>query len=225
LKEGTVLVTLLLVDDHPIIRQGLRTLLEGDPEFKVVGEAGDGVEALQLVQRLKPHLVVVDMMMPGLNGLEVIRQIQKLSPTTRTIVLSMQSADAYVIEALKNGANGYVLKECGPNEMINAVREVMQGNRFLSAKLSDRLQIVGQRIMDTPSDVYETLTAREREILQMTAEGRTSREIGDKLKISPRTVELHRYKLAGKLGIKNKADLFRFAIKRGILPMDEQDLT
>ena len=216
-------VTVLLVDDHPIIRQGLRTLLEGDPEFKVVGEAGDGIEALQLVQRLKPHIVVVDMMMPGLNGLEVIRQIKKLSPTTRTIVLSMQSADAYVIEALKIGANGYVLKECGPNEMINAVREVMRGNRFLSAKLSDRLQIVGQSIMDTPSDVYETLTAREREILQMTAEGLTSRVIGDKLKISSRTVELHRYKLAGKLGIKNKADLFRFAIKRGILPMDEQD--
>lgn len=225
MKEGTVPVTLLLVDDHPIIRQGLRTLLEGDPEFKVVGESGDGIEALQLVHRLKPHLVVVDMMMPGLNGLEVIRQIQKLSPTTRTIVLSMQSADAYVIEAIKNGANGYVLKECGPNEMINAVREVMQGNRFLSAKLSERLQLVGQKIMDTPGDGYEKLTAREREILQMTAEGRTSREIGDKLKISPRTVELHRYKLAGKLGIKNKADLFRFAIKRGILPLDEQDLT
>lgn len=218
-------VTLLLVDDHPLIRRGLRTLLESDPEFKVVGEAGDGVEALQLLERLKPHMVIVDMMMPGLNGLEVIRQIKKQSPATCTIVLSMQSADAYVHEALKNGADGYVLKESGPNEMITAVHEVMQGNRYLSSKLSERLQIIGQGIVDAPGDLYETLTAREREILQMTAEGRTSREIGEKLKISPRTVELHRYKLAGKLGIKNKADLFRYAIKRRILPTDEQDLT
>jgi len=218
-----VSVTLLLVDDHPLIRRGLRTLLESDPEFKVVGEAGDGIEALQLMERLKPGMVIVDMMMPGLNGLEVIRQIKKKFPTTHAIVLSMQSADAYVHEALKSGADGYVIKESAPNEMINAVHEVMQGNRYLSPKLSERLQTIGQRIVEPPGDLYETLTAREREILQMTAEGRTSREIGDKLKISPRTVELHRYKLAGKLGIKNKADLFRYAIKRGILPTDEQE--
>lgn len=215
---------MLLVDDHPLIRKGLRTLLESDPEFKVVGEAGDGIEALQLLERLKPHIAIVDMMMPGLNGLEVIRQIKKRFPMTYTIVLSMQSADAYVHEALKNGADGYVLKESGPNEMINAVHEVMQGNQYLSLKLTERLQTIGQRIVEAPGDLYETLTAREREILQMTAEGQTSREIADKLKISPRTVELYRYKLAGKLGIKNKADLFRYAIKRGILPMDEQDL-
>jgi len=214
-------VTLLLVDDHPIIRQGLRHLFEGEPEFRVVGEAEDGVEALQLVERLKPNILVVDMMMPGLNGLEVLRQIKKFSPTTRTIVLSMQSADPYVIEALKNGAAGYVLKETGPGELVNAVREVTQGNQYLSAKLSERLQASGRRVLDLSSDAYETLTAREREILQMTAEGRTSQEIGDKLNISPRTVELHRSKLTSKLGIKNQADLIRFAIKRGILPMED----
>ncbi len=213
-------VTILLVDDHPIVRQGLRHLLEGEAEFKVLGEAGDGVEALLLTERLKPNILVVDMMMPGLNGLEVLRQIKHISPGTRTIVLSMQSADAYVIEALKYGAAGYVLKETGPSELVNAVREVTQGNQYLSAKLSERLKTNGRSIMDIPSDIYETLTTREREILQMTVEGRTSQEIGDKLIISPRTVEVHRSNLMNKLGIKNQAELIRFAIKRGILPMD-----
>ena len=214
-------VTLLLVDDHPIIRQGLRHLFEGEPEFRVVGEAEDGVEALRLVERLKPNILVVDMMMPGLNGLEVLRQIKHISPDTRAIVLSMQSADAYVIEALKNGAAGYVLKDTGPSELVNAVHEVIQGNQYLSAKLSEKLQASGRRIIDTPTDAYETLTSREREILQMTAEGRTSQEIGEKLIISPRTVEIHRRNLINKLGIKNQADLIRFAIKRGIISMDD----
>jgi two-component system, NarL family, response regulator NreC len=215
-----VTVTLVLADDHPIVRQGLRHLLESEPEFRIVGEAEDGIEALRLSERLKPDILVVDMMMPGLNGLEVLRQIKKVSPTTRAIVLSMQSADAYVIEALNNGAAGYVLKDTGPSELVNAVREVNQGNRFLSAKFAKRFEDIGPRIEDTPADVYETLTAREREILQMTVEGLTSAEIGRKLMISPRTVDEHRSNLTFKLGIKNQADLIRYAIKRGIIPLD-----
>ena len=214
-------ITLLLADDHPIVRQGLRHLLEGEPDFRIVGEAGDGIEALQLVERLKPNILIVDMMMPGLNGLEVLRQIKRISPATRTIVLSMQSADAYVIEAQKNGAAGYILKETGPSELVNAVHEVIQGNQFLSAKISERFQNGGAKHNDTPVDAYDTLTAREREVFQMVAEGRTSEEIGNKLMISRRTVEEHRSNLAMKLGIKNQADLIRFALKRGILPMDE----
>jgi DNA-binding NarL/FixJ family response regulator len=216
-----VSVTIVVVDDHPIVRQGLRHLLEAESEFRVVGEAEDGIEALQLIERLKPDILVLDMMMPSLNGLEVLRRIKNISPITRTIILSMQSADAYVFESLKNGAVGYVLKETGPSELVKAVHEVIQGNQYLSAKLSKRLQTSVQRIMDTLSDAYETLTAREREILQMTAEGRTSQEIGDKLMISPRTVEIHRRNLTNKLGIKNQAGLIRFAIKHGILPMDD----
>lgn len=211
-------VTLVLADDHPIVRQGLRHLLEAEAGFRIEGEAGDGVEALLLVERLKPDALVVDMMMPGLNGLEVLRQIKKASPGTRTIVLSMQSADAYVIEALKNGAAGYVLKETGPSELVRAVREVMEGNQFLSAKLSERFLGGGRRLEDTPADLYDTLTAREREILQMTVEGWTSPEIGRKLMISPRTVDEHRANLTAKLGIKNQAELIRYALKRGILP-------
>jgi two-component system, NarL family, response regulator NreC len=216
-----VSVTLILADDHPIVRQGLRHLLEGEPGFLILAEAGDGLEALRLVELLKPKILIVDMMMPGLNGLEVLRQVRKSSPSTRTIVLSMQSADAYVIEALKNGAAGYVLKETGPSELVKAVHEVNLGNQFLSAKLSERFQNSGREIQDTPLDSYETLTAREREIFQMTVEGLTSQEIADKLMISPRTVEIHRRNLTAKLGIKNQADLIRLAIKRGILPMDE----
>lgn len=210
-------VTIILADDHPIVRQGLRHLLEAEQEFTVVGEAEDGVEALQLIERLKPNILILDMMMPSLNGLEVLRQVRNISPTTRTIILSMQSADVYVTESLKNGAAGYVLKETGPSELINAVREVIQGNQYLSAKLSKQLQA---SILNSASDVYETLTSREREILQMTVEGQTSQEIGDKLAISPRTVEVHRSNFMNKLGIHNQAELIRFAIKRGILLMD-----
>jgi DNA-binding NarL/FixJ family response regulator len=135
-----VSVNILVVDDHPIVRQGLRHLLEAEPEFRVVGEAEDGIEALQLLERLKPDILVLDMMMPSLNGLEVLHRIKNISPITRTIILSMQSADAYVFESLKNGAAGYVLKETGPSELVNAVRQVVQGNQYLSPKLSKRLQ-------------------------------------------------------------------------------------
>jgi len=217
-----VSVTIIVVDDHPIVRQGLRHLLEAEPEFRVVGEAEDGIAAIQLLERLKPDILVLDMMMPSLNGLEVLRRLKNISPNTRTIILSMQSADAYVFESLKNGAAGYILKETGPSELVNAVRQVVLGNQYLSPKLSKRIQTSsGQGILDVPSDAYDTLTAREREILQMTVEGRTSHEIGEKLTISPRTIEVHRSNFMNKLGIHNQAELIRFAIKRGILQMDE----
>lgn len=214
-------VTIILVDDHPIVRQGLRHLLDDEPDFKVLGEAGDGVEALLLVERLKPDILIVDMMMPGLNGLEVLRQIKKISPRTRTIVLSMQSAEAYVIEAVKNGAAGYVLKETGPSELVDALREVNRGNQYFSAKLAKRLEANGPGAADAPADTYETLTTREREILQMVAEGRSSAEIGKKLAISPRTVEIHRSNLMKKLSLGNQSELIRYAIKKGIIPINE----
>jgi DNA-binding NarL/FixJ family response regulator len=151
------------------------------------------------------------MMMPGLNGLEVLRQVKHISPDTRTIVLSMQCTDANVIEALENGAAGYVLKETGPSELVNAVHEVIQGNQYFSAKLSERMQTSGRWIMDTPSDAYETLTARERGIFQITVEGRTSQD-WDQLIISPCTVEVHQSNLMNKLGMHNQVELIRFAL-------------
>jgi len=214
-------ITVVLADDHPIVRQGLRHLLENNPEFNVVGEADDGIEALRLVESLKPNVLVVDMMMPSLNGLEVLRQFRKISPLTRAIVLSMQSANAYVVQALNLGADGYVLKDTGPSELIIAIHAVTQGNRYISEKLLERLEINGQIVENAPMDTYQTLTAREREILQLTVEGKSSTEIGEKLVISPRTVEVHRSKLMKKLALHNQTELIRYAIKRGILSMDD----
>jgi len=217
-----VTVSILLADDHPIVRQGLHHLLENESNFHVIGEAEDGLEAVAMVDRLQPDILIVDMMMPGLNGLEVIRQALKRQPKIRVIVLSMQSADAYLVEALKSGASGYVLKETGPSELVQAVYEVINGNQYISPKLSGRLlNTHKKKVNNTPVDPYESLTDREREILQMTVEGRTSSQIAQKLSISPRTAELHRSRMMKKLGLHNQMDVLRYALKRGILPMDD----
>lgn len=213
-------VTILLVDDHPMIRQGLRNLLSGVSDFQIIGEASDGIEAIHKIELTKPDVLVLDLMMTNLNGLEVLSQVKKLSPATHTIVFSMQSADAYIVEALRAGASGYVLKDTGPAEIVAAIHSVLQGNRYLSERLSERLEAAELRVEDAPLDLYQTLTTREREILQMVAEGRSSTEIGDKLVISPRTVEIHRSKLMKKLGMRNQAELIRYTLKRGILSMD-----
>ena len=160
-------------------------------------------------------------MMPGLNGLEILRQVKKRFPATFCIVLSMQSADAYVVEALKSGASAYILKDSGPGELVNAVRQVIDGQRFLSPKLSERLINAYIQTSDkTVEDPYESLTDREREVLQMASEGLTTLEIARRLSISPRTAELHRGRMMSKLGLRNQTDLVRYALKRGILPMD-----
>ena len=213
-------VSVLLVDDHPMIRQGLRNLLNGVSDFQIIGEASDGIEAIHKIGLTKPDVLVLDLMMSNLNGLEVLSQVKKLSPATHTIVFSMQSADAYIVEALRAGAAGYVLKDTGPAEIVAAIHSVLQGNRYLSERLSERLEAAELRVEDAPLDLYQTLTTREREILQMVAEGRSSIEIGDKLVISPRTVEIHRSKLMKKLGLRNQAELIRYTIKRGILSID-----
>lgn len=214
--------TILLADDHHIVRQGLRALLETEPSFKLVGEAGDGIEAVRLVERLRPNVLVTDVMMPGLNGLEVTRQVAKVAPQTRVIILSMYSNDAYVVEALKNGASGYVLKDAQSNDLVHAVREVAAGRRYLSAPLSEReIELYMRKIDDAPEDPYESLSNREREVLQLVAEGRTSAEIAERLFISPRTAEGHRANLMRKLTLSNHTELVKFALKRGILPLDQ----
>jgi DNA-binding NarL/FixJ family response regulator len=214
-------VTVFLVDDHPMIRHGLRKLLEGVSEFAVIGEASDGLEAIQKIELAKPDILVIDMMMPNLNGIEVLHQIKKTSPATRAIVFSMQSAEPYIVEALQAGAAGYILKDTGPGELIEAINTVMQGERYLSGPLAERLDAHGGSTEDIGLDFYQTLTPREREIFQMTAEGRSSSEIAEMLKISPRTVEIHRSHIMKKLGLRNQAELIRYALKRGILPMDQ----
>ena len=215
-------VTILLADDHPFVRRGVRNLLEAEADFSVVGEAEDGLQVVQMAEKLRPDILIVDIMMPNLNGLEVLKQVSHRSPNTRKIVLSMHSAGPYVVEAFRCGASGYILKDSAPDELINAIRHVLLDNKYISPKLPEQLiAALTESPENAEQDKYETLTTREREILQMTVEGQTSQEIGDKLMISPRTVEVHRSNLMIKLGIHHQAELIRFALKRGILPMDE----
>lgn len=214
-------VRILLVDDHPMIRHGLKNLLSSVADFNIIGEASDGLEALREIDLKKPDILVIDLMMPNLNGLEVLAQVRKFSPATRTIIFSMQSAGPYVMEALKAGAMGYIIKDTGAGEIVSAIQSVTQGNPYISDRVASLVNSDTVRRQDTIPDMYETLTTREREVLQMTAEGKSSSEIGEALMISPRTVEIHRGKVMKKLGLRNQADLIRFAIKRGILPFEE----
>ncbi len=215
------MTTIVLADDHHVVRQGLRTLLEAEPDFSVVGETGDGVEAAQLVERLRPDVLVLDLMMPGLNGLEVTRQVSQRSPQTHVVILSMHASEAHVLEALRSGAAGYVLKESTSAELVLAVREAVAGRRYLSSPLSERaIEVYMQKAESTALDPYETLTAREREVLYLVAEGHTNAEIADRLFISRRTVETHRANLMRKLGLRTQTELISYALRRGILPME-----
>lgn len=215
-------VTVLLADDHPIVRQGMRNLLDAEAGLSVVGEAEDGLQTVQLAEQLKPDIVIVDMMMPRLNGLEAIRQIRSRLTNTRCIVLSMQSADPYIVQALKAGASGYILKDSGPNEVINAIQQVLSGKRYLSPQLSEKLiDLFVAKVEIDVLDPYNSLTAREREILQLAAEGFSNSNIAEQLSISSRTVEQHRQSMMNKMEFKNQTDLIRFALKRGILSMDD----
>lgn len=212
-------IRIVLADDHPILRGGLKVLLQEQPEFAVVGEAGDGLEALRAVERTLPDVLVVDITMPGLNGLDVARQIAQLSPPTRVIILSMHSTDAFVAEALRNGASAYIVKDSTLEDLVQAVRTVMAGKRFLSPSVSELL--IDKYLASTngePTPAHERLTDREREVFQLVIEGHTSKEIGQRLFISPRTVEIHRGTMMKKLGIRNHLELLAYAAKRGILP-------
>lgn len=215
------MTTIVLADDHHLVRQGLRSLLEAEPDFSIVGETGDGLEAAQLVERLRPDVLVLDLMMPGLNGLEVTRQVSQRSPRTHVVILSMHPNEAYVLEALRAGAAAYVLKESTSAELVRAVREAVAGRRYLSPPLSERaIEVYMQKAESAALDPYETLTAREREVLHLAAEGHTNAEIADRLFISRRTVETHRANLMRKLGLRTQTDLISYALRRGILPME-----
>ena len=215
------MTTIVLADDHHVVRHGLRSLLEAEPDFSVVGEAGDGLEAAQLVERLQPDVLVLDMMMPGLNGLEVTRQVGQRSRRTHVVILSMHANEAHVLEALRAGAAAYVLKESTYAELVHAVREAVAGRRYLSPPLSERaIEAYMKKAESDALDPYEMLTAREREVLHLVVEGHTSAEIADRLFVSRRTVETHRANLMRKLGLRTHTDLIRYALQRGILPME-----
>jgi len=214
--------TIFLADDHQVVRQGLKALLEAEPGFTVVGEAADGLEALAGVERLKPEVVVMDLVMPGLGGLDVTREALKRSPGSRVVVLSMHASEAYLVEALRNGASAYVVKDAGADELTWAIREAAAGRRYLGAPFSRvGLAVYLKKAAEAAKDPYESLTPREREVLHLTAEGLTSAGIAARLHMSPRTAETHRASILKKLGKNTRAELIRYALRRGVIPMEE----
>jgi DNA-binding NarL/FixJ family response regulator len=209
----------VLADDHPVVRHGLRALLRSDGSMEVVGEAGTGLEAAQAVQRLKPDVLVLDLMMGDVSGIGIIKQVSKRSPDTAVVILSMYGNDCYVMEAMQAGAMAYVLKDSPSDELVRAVKEAAAGRRYLAPPLSDRaIEAYMLKAQDKVLDPYDMLSAREREVLNMVARGDTSSQVADKLCISPRTVEVHRARVMQKLGLKNRTELIHFAMRRGILP-------
>jgi DNA-binding NarL/FixJ family response regulator len=215
-------LTILVADDHTILRQGLRAILEHEPDFVIVGEACDGQQALDLTQALKPDVLVLDLGLPVLGGLEVIRRLYHIHSRTQIVVLSMHPNGAYIYEALKYGAKSYVLKGSDASELTQAIRQAARGEKYVSPQLAQVAAEAQRRMKQSKGlDPYKTLTNREREILPLAARGMSSNEIGRRLSISPRTVEVHRARILHKLGLQNQAELTHFALSRGILLMDE----
>lgn len=214
------MTTIVLADDHKVVRQALRMLLQSEPGFEVVGEASNGREALEMVERLQPNVLVADLMMPLLGGMDVTREVRKRFPDVRVVILSMHADESYVIEAMRLGASAYVLKESTSDELVRAIHEAMQGGRYLSSPLSERaIDAYLERTEQSAAEMPDALTAREREILYLAALGKTNAEIARELVISPRTVETHRSNLMRKLGLHGQADLIRYALRKGILPL------
>ena len=210
---------IVLADDQNVVREAIKCLLETEPDFEVVGEADDGLAVVSLVERLKPHVLIVDVALRGLSGLEVARQVRQRSPDTAVLVLSRYVNEWYVTEALRNGATGYVAEHAQARELIRAIRTVAQGKRYVSAPLSmDDVQAWLAQTDRHGGDPYETLTSREREVLQLVAEGYSSTRVARRLSISVRTAEAHRANVMRKLRLRNHTELIRYALARGVLP-------
>ncbi|PTX90861.1 response regulator transcription factor [Opitutus sp. ER46] len=211
------MISAIIADDHEIVRHGLRSILEQDGTCRVVGEAADGLTATQLVDKFKPAILILDLNMPRVHGLEVLRQVRAGSPHTRVIVLSMHNDEPYVIEALRAGAMAYLLKGSESQDITRALKEVLAGRRYLSATLSEwAINALAAKPADD-NDPLHHLTQRERMVLQLAAEGLSNTEVAEKLFISPRTAETHRTNLLRKLGLQTQTDLVRFAIRKGLI--------
>jgi len=214
-------ITLVLAEDSVMVRQGVRALLESENDFSIVGECGDGLETVKLVERLKPDVLVLGLMLPSLNGLGVVCRISQKTLPTRVVVLSMHANEAYVLEALRNGAYGYVLKDTPFEELVRAIREVHAGRKYLCRPLSEiRIKDYLLKSNERQLNRFETLTARQREVVQLVAEGKSSKEIGRLLGISRRTVETHRAQAMKMFGVNKQTDLVRFVLQQGIPPIN-----
>ena len=208
------MIRILLADDHSLVRQGFSMILEAQADMQIVGQAGNGREAVDLAAKLRPDVVVMDVAMPELNGIEATRRIIEASPRTRVLALSMHKDSVYVREVLRAGARGYLLKDSGDADLVAAVRAVAQGDGYLSPRVSDSVLSDYRRHVTDPLDL---LSSREREVLQMIAEGKTNKEIANSLNLSVYTVEAHRGRIMEKLNLHSTSELVRFALRSGLI--------
>jgi DNA-binding NarL/FixJ family response regulator len=215
-------VRIVIAEDHTILREGLRLLLSSNPNFEVVGEAEDGREAIRCAEKFKPDLILTDLSMPRMNGMEAIREIKKQSPRTKILVLTVHKTEEYILATLKAGANGYILKDSTHAELMIAVKNVLSGKHYISPGISEKViegYLEGRKTLKIRTS-WETLTQREREILKLIAEGYKNKEIADDLCISVKTVEKHRANLMEKLNLHNVQALTAFAIEKGLIPWE-----
>jgi len=212
-------IRILLADDHTVVRKGLRLLLESQPDFEVIADAADGRETVALAEQHAPDVVVMDVAMPGLNGIEAARQINAKLPRTSIVFLSMHSDESYVLKALKSGARAYLLKDSAEYDLINAVRAVNEGKAFFSPAISrmlveDYMRQMQERAVE---DSYDLLTTREREILQLLAEGKSNKDVANILNLSLYTIETHRANIFQKLNLHSGAELILYAVRKGVI--------
>jgi len=212
-------IRILLADDHSILREGLRMLLDRQDEFAVVGDASNGREAVEMAEKHDPDVVIMDLAMPGLNGIEATRRIIARSPRTAVVILSMHSDESYILRSLKAGARGYLLKDSLKADLLDAVRAAVRGKSFFSPKVSQVLkeEYVNELEARGAEDTWELLTDREREILQLVAEGKTNKEIAALLNISIYTIDTHRSHILQKLNLHSAPELILYAVRKGII--------
>jgi len=220
--KGKLAITVFLADDHAVVRDGLRVLLEAQPDISVTGDAANGRETVRLVAQLCPDVVIMDIAMPDLNGIEATQQICEVCPSAQVIILSMHSTTEHIFRALQAGARGYLLKESAGIEVVNAVRAVHAGHRYLSPKISDWLidDYIRQRRAVEGKGPLARLSPREREVLQLVVEGKSNAEIANILSLSLKTVETYRSRLMRKLGISDLPSLVKFAVQHGLTPLE-----
>jgi len=217
--KSTMKIRILLADDHTILRAGLKMMLYAQPDMEIVGEAQDGRQSMQEAQRLQPDIILMDITMPDMNGIEATKQIKKLLPEIKILILTMHEHDEYIFQALRAGASGYMLKEAADTELISAIHIIQSGQFYLSPTAQSVM--VGdylQRLRTgEDKDSYSSLTEREREILKLVAEGYTNNQIAERLVISPKTVDTHRTHIMDKLNLHSRAELVKYAMRRGLL--------
>lgn len=211
-------IRIVLGEDHRILREGLRAIFASEPDLELVGEATDGLEAIQLVGDLQPDLLILDLSMPRMDGLAALREIKRMAPVTRVLIMTAHSNEEYIFRAIDDGADGYLLKDAGAAELLLAVRSVLAGERYLSAAVATQVVAAFRdRKGASPRAAVDNLSPRERQVLKLVAEGYRSREIGTLLSISEKTVEKHRASLMRKLGASNASALTAFAIEKGLI--------